>query len=123
MRFYHASDFDIDVPCLKTHRLNSDASVTGNRVLGLFCNTMRNGLDVFGDKLYSFTIKKDAVIEPVPDDFRQPGRCAAYYAGIRDYAMHRGTDVFIVDHGEKVTSGVILNFDVIEDWKLEGVSS
>jgi len=102
--------------------MHSDASITGNRSLGLFANTMFEGLGVFGERLYKLTLHDYAKIQEIPDDLRQPGRCAAYYAGVRDLAQHLGIDAVRVTHETDIISLVVLNFDAIATWEYEGES-
>lgn len=119
MRLYHASNHVVEKPNLDQHRRNLRSIINGNSVLGLFCNSSHEGLGVFGDNLYSFTLSEEATVLEIEDEFRQPGRCAEYYRGIRDLLLWMGYDAVTVKH-DNCMSAVVLNFDVIEDWRHDG---
>ena len=119
MKLYHASNHDITTPDEKEHARNLRSIINGNSVLGLFCNTDPQGSHVYGDKLYSFTLAKGAEVLELNDQLRQAGRCAEYYRGIRDVLLELGYDAIKVTY-EGGMAVVVLNFNCIREWTLEG---
>ena len=119
MKYYHATNHEILVPDANEHARNLRSVVNGNSVLGLFCNTNPTGLNVFGSRLYSFEIEDGAQVLEIKDEFRQAGRCMEYYRGVRDVLLMQGYQLVTVTHDEGV-SAVVLDFDVIIDWRYEG---
>ena len=92
------------MPCAETHRRISDPYRDGNRALGLFCNSLAQGLHVYGEQLYRFSVDPGRLLE-IPDDMRQPGYCAAYYRGVRDLIDHLGYAGVKVTHDDGIISG------------------
>ena len=121
MKYYHASNHDVDKPDRVKHDRNIRSIINGNSVLGLFANTDPSGSNVYGEKLYSFELSDKANILEIDDEYRQPGRCTEYYRGVRDIMLTLGYSGIktVWDEGESL---VVFDFDVIVKWKHEGDS-
>ena len=126
IKYYHATDHKVDKPDVKEHRRNIRSIINGNSVLGLFANTNPQGSEVYGENLYSFKLREAAKVLEIDDEFRQAGRCAEYYRGIRDLLLDMGYHAIKVSYEFGEFDGislVVLDFDMIVNWNFEGCSS
>jgi len=121
VKFYHASNHEIEWPDKELHQRNLRSPANGNSALGLFANTNPDGLGRYGKFLYSFYLEFGFSVKSLPPSLMMPGRCVEYYRGIQDALTELGYDGAIEWSGNNATLA-IFNFDKINNWKLSAES-
>lgn len=108
---YHASNSEIIQPDWAKFITKSYFDHQGSRALGFFSVVDPDGCEMYGDRLYAFTLSDAAVVMDAPDWFRDNCRCSAFYVGLRECALHLGYHALRINH-----CVIVLDMTVIEGW-------
>lgn len=112
---FHGSGQPIEKLDLSPLIKRSYSDSQGSRALGFYGVKDPSAALMYGNYLHAFTLNPGAVIKPVPDWFRENGRCSAFYTGVRECALEFGAQVLEIEGCR-----VIIDMSVIENWSCIG---
>jgi len=122
MQLYHATDKTIDWPVYDNGLIHSLTKTKhDNGVLGMWCSIGKDWLDIFGPNLYTFSATGNLFSIPIEELESEASK--VHYLQLRKNLIEREIDIVQVEYQDDKYDGhtfIVLNYDVIKNWKLEG---